>query len=383
MKGKEYTTLQFINSNKSFYNALYTSTFLYIDFNIQVELIILYFNINRDYINNLELTDQDIINSLLNNNYTIQNNRLIVSSTIIPLSKAISLVKKIKDFKELQNNDKVIYLNFNPEKKEVKTSKKVSIVIPISKYLHHFGSTLSEKAYLLEMTQHLDKDTLPFVNINKKNTKDAISKIIEKIILDNLNQCSLVESSLIYAYLNLYLTLDYAKEEYEPHLQDLNINQAHIGIAKTTYNDEEINQILKKLLTIKEEELNLIRRINLLKNNPYNNFKINLLKANLQEFLHKQQQLLFDLYLKTHSKDIYNKNLLQYILKSIYQSNFYLNYNYDDPLIKFFTINKDKIEFYCALHLSTLVNLITTDFLVTITNHEKEEHHLKLEVKNE
>ena len=128
MKGKEYTTLQFINSNKSFYNALYTSTFLYIDFNIQVELIILYFNINRDYINNLELTDQDIINSLLNNDYTIQNNRLIVSSTIIPLSKVISLVKKIKDFKELQNNDKVIYLNFNPEKKEVKTSKKVSIV---------------------------------------------------------------------------------------------------------------------------------------------------------------------------------------------------------------------------------------------------------------
>lgn len=381
MIDKEYTIGQFIKSNKSFYNALYSTGYPSIDFYIKIELLILYYRYNLSSISQLSSSKQNIIYNLLDGKYTISNNQIILSNQSIPLSYLINLINEIKTINKNGKIAKIIpFIAIkNTSEDSPKKEKNAENIIHLKKIQNSFNYTFKERSYIFEMTQRVDQDTLPFINANQNKINNKISTLIEKILLENYQNYTSFEISLLYTFISFYPFLEYAKEKYEPYLSELNINQSIIGLTKSTYNEPEISNLLAKIILLDQKQRQLSERIEYLSINPRNKFKIDSLKKQIKESKNIQQEILIDFYLQTRSPFIYNKNLLQYIMKSIYQSNIYINYSYDDPIIKFYYINNKKVEFYCAIHLSTLINLIDYNILSL----PEKDSQLKLEVKNE
>lgn len=381
MIDKEYTIGQFIKSNKSFYNALYSTGYPSIDFYIKIELLILYYRYNLSSISQLSPSKQNIIYNLLDGKYTISHNQIILSNQNIPLSYLINLINEIKTINKNGKVAKIIpFIAIkNTSEDSPKKEKNAENIIHLKKIQNSFNYTFKERSYIFEMTQRVDQDTLPFINANQNKINNKISTLIEKILLENYQNYTSFEISLLYTFISFYPFLEYAKEKYEPYLSELNINQSIIGLTKSTYNEPEISNLLAKIILLDQKQRQLSERIEYLSINPRNKFKIDSLKKQIKESKNIQQEILIDFYLQTRSPFIYNKNLLQYIMKSIYQSNIYINYSYDDPIIKFYYINNKKVEFYCAIHLSTLINLIDYNILSL----PEKDSQLKLEVKNE
>lgn len=381
MIDKEYTTGQFIKSNKSFYNALYSTGYPSIDFYIKIELLILYYRYNLSSISQLSSSKQNIIYNLLDGKYTISHNQIILSNQSIPLSYLINLINEIKTINKYGKVAKIIpFIAIKSTSEDSpKKEKNAENIIHLKKIQNSFNYTFKERSYIFEMTQRVDQDTLPFINANQNKINNKISTLIEKILLENYQNYTSFEISLLYTFISFYPFLEYAKEKYEPYLSELNINQSIIGLTKSTYNEPEISNLLAKIILLDQKQRQLSERIEYLSINPRNKFKIDSLKKQIKESKNIQQEILIDFYLQTRSPFIYNKNLLQYIMKSIYQSNIYINYSYDDPIIKFYYINNKKVEFYCAIHLSTLINLIDYNILSL----PEKDSQLKLEVKNE
>lgn len=381
MIDKEYTIGQFIKSNKSFYNALYSTGYPSIDFYIKIELLILYYRYNLSSISQLSSSKQNIIYNLLDGKYTISNNQIILSNQSITLSYLINLINEIKTINKNGKVAKIIpFIAIkNTSEDSPKKEKNAENIIHLKKIQNSFNYTFKERSYIFEMTQRVDQDTLPFINANQNKINNKISTLIEKILLENYQNYTSFEISLLYTFISFYPFLEYAKEKYEPYLSELNINQSIIGLTKSTYNEPEISNLLAKIILLDQKQRQLSERIEYLSINPRNKFKIDSLKKQIKESKNIQQETLIDFYLQTRSPFIYNKNLLQYIMKSIYQSNIYINYSYDDPIIKFYYINNKKVEFYCAIHLSTLINLIDYNILSL----PEKDSQLKLEVKNE
>lgn len=381
MIDKEYTIGQFIKSNKSFYNALYSTGYPSIDFYIKIELLILYYRYNLSSISQLSPSKQNIIYNLLDGKYTISHNQIILSNQSIPLSYLINLINEIKIINKNGKIAKIIpFIAIkNTSEDSPKKEKNAENIIHLKKIQNSFNYTFKERSYIFEMTQRVDQDTLPFINANQNKINNKISTLIEKILLENYQNYTSFEISLLYTFISFYPFLEYAKEKYEPYLSELNINQSIIGLTKSTYNEPEISNLLAKIILLDQKQRQLSERIEYLSINPRNKFKIDSLKKQIKESKNIQQEILIDFYLQTRSPFIYNKNLLQYIMKSIYQSNIYINYSYDDPIIKFYYINNKKVEFYCAIHLSTLINLIDYNILSL----PEKDSQLKLEVKNE
>ena len=381
MIDKEYTIGQFIKSNKSFYNALYSTGYPSIDFYIKIELLILYYRYNLSSISQLSSSKQNIIYNLLDGKYTISHNQIILSNQSIPLSYLINLINEIKTINKNGKIAKIIpFIAIKSTSEDSpKKEKNAENIIHLKKIQNSFNYTFKERSYIFEMTQRVDQDTLPFINANQNKINNKISTLIEKILLENYQNYTSFEISLLYTFISFYPFLEYAKEKYEPYLSELNINQSIIGLTKSTYNEPEISNLLAKIILLDQKQRQLSERIEYLSINPRNKFKIDSLKKQIKESKNIQQEILIDFYLQTRSPFIYNKNLLQYIMKSIYQSNIYINYSYDDPIIKFYYINNKKVEFYCAIHLSTLINLIDYNILSL----PEKDSQLKLEVKNE
>ena len=381
MIDKEYTVEQFIKSNKSFYNALYSTGYPSIDFYIKIELLILYYRYNLSSISQLSPSKQNIIYNLLDGKYTISHNQIILSNQNIPLSYLINLINEIKTINKNGKIAKIIpFIAIKSTSEDSpKKEKNAENIIHLKKIQNSFNYTFKERSYIFEMTQRVDQDTLPFINANQNKINNKISTLIEKILLENYQNYTSFEISLLYTFISFYPFLEYAKEKYEPYLSELNINQSIIGLTKSTYNEPEISNLLAKIILLDQKQRQLSERIEYLSINPRNKFKIDSLKKQIKESKNIQQETLIDFYLQTRSPFIYNKNLLQYIMKSIYQSNIYINYSYDDPIIKFYYINNKKVEFYCAIHLSTLINLIDYNILSL----PEKDSQLKLEVKNE
>lgn len=381
MIDKEYTIGQFIKSNKSFYNALYSTGYPSIDFYIKIELLILYYRYNLSSISQLSPSKQNIIYNLLDGKYTISHNQIILSNQSIPLSYLINLINEIKTINKNGKVAKIIpFIAIKSTSEDSpKKEKNAENIIHLKKIQNSFNYTFKERSYIFEMTQRVDQDTLPFINANQNKINNKISTLIEKILLENYQNYTSFEISLLYTFISFYPFLEYAKEKYEPYLSELNINQSIIGLTKSTYNEPEISNLLAKIILLDQKQRQLSERIEYLSINPRNKFKIDSLKKQIKESKNIQQEILIDFYLQTRSPFIYNKNLLQYIMKSIYQSNIYINYSYDDPIIKFYYINNKKVEFYCAIHLSTLINLIDYNILSL----PEKDSQLKLEVKNE
>lgn len=381
MIDKEYTIGQFIKSNKSFYNALYSTGYPSIDFYIKIELLILYYRYNLSSISQLSSSKQNIIYNLLDGKYTISHNQIILSNQSIPLSYLINLINEIKTINKYGKVAKIIpFIAIKSTSEDSpKKEKNAENIIHLKKIQNSFNYTFKERSYIFEMTQRVDQDTLPFINANQNKINNKISTLIEKILLENYQNYTSFEISLLYTFISFYPFLEYAKEKYEPYLSELNINQSIIGLTKSTYNEPEISNLLAKIILLDQKQRQLSERIEYLSINPRNKFKIDSLKKQIKESKNIQQEILIDFYLQTRSPFIYNKNLLQYIMKSIYQSNIYINYSYDDPIIKFYYINNKKVEFYCAIHLSTLINLIDYNILSL----PEKDSQLKLEVKNE
>lgn len=378
MKEKLETTIHFQNSNHSFYHAILSSTTPIIDIYIKIELLFLHFKREENNVQTLEEEDQKIIEAFLANNYTVSEEKIIFPNHILSIEELYETKRKMDREKGKARAKKIIQIPVTNQPDE-EPSKEAGKIIPFTKFYNSLMYTMQERAYIFEVTNRLDSDTIPYVEETEKNASILLENIIEDVLTNHLEKYTQTELLILYAYLSLYPFLEYNKEQMQDQLEKLDIPQSQIGLRKSTYQDDEVEGLTTKLKHLQREHREIETQIAFLQENQIYNHRLKSLYWQMTDNQKQQEITMINLYMHTHMPNIYNKNLLQYICKCYYQSHIGIHPSGNDPVIKMFYIQKEQVEFYCAMHLDTLVNLIDAQVLLK----GPEEKKLKLEVKDE
>lgn len=377
MKERTETTIHFQNSNLSFYHALLSSSQPSIDIYIKIELLILYFRRNAIQSEDVTLEKQKMIKDLLEGNYQIREEQILLPDKTISIEELYDIKREIETRKGDEQRRKIITIP-SPKQKEEKPNQEPGKIISFTKYYQSLMYNMQERAYIFEVTNRIDTDTIPYIEETEKNMSLFLDHFIEDAFSGKLENYSRAELFVLYAYLSLYPFIEYEWNQYKDALENLNIPQNQIGLRKSTYKDAEVEGITQQLAVLRKEQQEIENQITFLQENHVYNRRLKYLYRQLTENQKQQEIIMINLYLHTHTAAIYNKNLLKYISKCYYQSHVVITPSGDDPIIKMFYIEKEQVEFYCAMHLSTLISLIDAKILLG-----QEDKRLKLEVKNE
>lgn len=381
MNEKKATTIEFIKNNKSFYDAIISLKYPILNIYIILELAILYFHLNNENIKYLSPESQNIINNLLNNNYYVNDNKIIINNQVILLEQIITEIKKIKRLQSEIEKSKIVNISFGESHcQKNSTIPKNPKVISLKDYLGPFEYSMEERSIIFEATHQVDNETYPFVKYNHNEKKKMLNEAIEELIINQSNNLSFLQLTILYAYLSLYPILEYNKSEYMQYICTLVLPQNKIGLSKATFNNPEIKEILDRIINIKNELKHLKIKLDFVKENSSNQIKINFLINQIEAKKLQIENAIVEFYLTSRSSIIYNPNLLENILKSFYQANFTINCHYSDFVIKFYYINNKITEFFCAIHISDLINIVDYDMLLNPNQTKKK---IKAEVKNE
>ena len=76
--------------------------------------------------------------------------------------------------------------------------------------------------------------------------------------------------------------------------------------------------------------------------------------------------LMFTMYVLKTSPELYNSNLLNYIVKSFETGYVEINRFFSNPIIKLFYIEDNETKFHSSMRLDTLSNIIDLDSILSI-----------------
>ena len=358
MKEQRLNTLKaFINSNKSFFCALENNEPPYLDDYLKVELLLIYFNNNLPYIKMHYPRMYDLISSMLStSNYYIENGNICYEDHIYSIVSLENLAMQIADYikdnaVENCNNDFDITTN------DCK-------IYTIKQSRNHLDYDMSDRELMFQYTTTIDQDTLPYINKVKTDFNRFINFVCLHLLKHDFTPLDYRHLQVIYAYFNLYPSLLYGRDLIEVPFEVLNIPQNKIGLAKITHSHPAIVNLNKKLkeITIKLKALYAQHKL-LLDNNLGTSYTV---KKRINELEHQETSILNQIFINVHHKNIYNSSLLKYALKSFIQGFADINNLFHNPVIKLFYIADNDTEFFCAMHLDTLINLIDNDRLLNL-----------------
>ncbi len=364
MRIKELETLNnFVTSNNSFYDAIKDLNNLNIY--IKIELILLYFKINYNNLNILSGRDYEIIiDIIINNNFTIEANKIKYNGSIYQIEYFLSLVKQMEISKDIQTTSKVIKFNVPPKKVTKKNSKKLK-VIDLQPYQRKDYFTMKEREFLFEKNTKINIDTLPFILETNSYFKELANYLILNILNGKLDDINSNYLDLLFSYLSLYPFVSYSKNKFDIPFHKLDLPQNEIGLKKSTYEDDYLSNLENDNKELEQKRQRLISNRTALEQNLMNyEAKIGRLNDHILAIEQKQVDNYYSYYAYRHTKEVYNENLLQYLLKSFEQGNIFINESFENPIIKFFSINTGEVEFYCAMHLSTFSKLCDSTILL-------------------
>lgn len=378
MSSNELNTLRnFINSNNSFCNALRNEAPLYLDSTIKIELIIYYLTLNKPYIKQSLGTEADIFTSLIESqDFILTGDTLVFNGLTFNLEYLINIVHKIEESKQLSYSKKIIYLKPNKEPKAPKPLKKAQ-VIQISEVRRGAFYTALEKGLVFERTLRVNDDTINYINSTREDFKELMNTIIVKSLSSNLDEYDRKYLKVLSSYLNLYPFTTYLRGKKTVPYSELSLKQNEIGLRKTTHNNSFISELERKIELLIKREAFLERQIE--------NYEADISVSNRilttteQELLSiKKEKLAYfvELYNLQHTPEIYNENLLSY-LASCYEAGYVeINRFFQNPIIKLFYVDNERVEFHCSLRLDTLINLFDSSHLLSILEDQKK---LKIE----
>ncbi len=358
------TAEQFISSNILFCNALKNENKVYLDSNIKIELILYYLTLNKDYIKQL-LGEDDIIISLIETqDFILDDNSIIFNGISFNLEYLINLVSKIEESK--RSSRKIIFLNHKQETKIHQPIKK-SQVIQMSDVNRRIFYNALEKEKMFERTLSVNEENISYLKNIKRDFKDLMEDIITKAIFSNLDNYDRKYIKIISAYLNLYPFTTYLKDRENIPYSSLNLNQNEIIIKRTTYNDNRITELERKIKLLIEQQSFLERQIE--KYEADETVSNRILTTTEQQLYSVEKEKLssfIDLYNLRHTPEIYNENLLTSIARCYENGYILINRFLQNPIIKLFYIKKDYVSFYSAMRLDTLIDLFDTSYLLSI-----------------
>lgn len=376
MDKKEYSTLiNLSKSNNSFYNVLKKNNEIYLDIYIKTELIILYFKLNKEYLTNIKEVDYYFICQLMKGNFIIVDNKIVIEEELFDVEYFINLINQTDKSKQQESSSKIVKLNI-PPKKEHKVKQSKPQIIDLLEYQRALYFTMKEREFMFEENNEVTRETLPFILKTNSYFRDLLNYLITILLSKNPSSCDKTYIELLFFYLALYPFVNYAKDKIYIPFEKANLPQNEIGLKKSTYNDDYLRslELENKELEVKKASLQF-QKTNIENYSSNYNAKIERIDAHISAIEAKQMDNYYNHYAYRHTNEIYNNNLYTYLITSFEQGNVSINEMFQTPVIKFFSINDTKVEFYCAMHLHTLIHLTSTELFIPEPPKEK-----KLEV---
>lgn len=367
MTQRELSTLKtLVESNNSFSNAIKNKGPYILETPIIIELIIYYLTLNKEDFLNLNIPNKNIYLSLIkDHNYIIEDNYIIVDNTTISIDILKDLVNRIEESKTNHPNKVVYFTNANINREHRLHRPQKGQIIQFKDAQKNLFYTSLERAAIFERTTEINFETLPYINRTRTDFIALVNDIVLKAINSNLDNYNPKYLKVILSYLKLYPFMTYAKNKIEFSCNELQIPQNEIGLRKSTYDNELMKDIEKKLaLLIRVEERLIYEREKIEMDVSINANLLTNIEQELIEIGKEKNNYFVSLYLLRTSPEVYNENILNYLTKSFEQGYIEINRFLSNPIIKSFYIKNDTTEYYSAMRLETLINLFNPYILL-------------------
>lgn len=356
------TAKKFITSNNSFYSDLIHGIVPKADSVIKYELILLYFQLNIKFLRELNL--HHLISLLEGQNFVLENEYILYDSNPISLSSLIETIQKIEDYKYKRNSHKVVSLYPQTPSQNDEEIKKYPDckVISFNRVKREVFSNMTERSIVYERTIIVNPDTLPYIEDVNRNFLELLEDMIKKYLSGTIENYNLNYLKVLYSYLSLYPFTTYLQGKIPVPFANLSLPQNEIGLRKSTYQDEYIKELEKSVKQISHHKMALRHRQSEISFESINGSReITKLEEGILRSDNQLFNYLFELYMIKSSPEIYNENLLKYVVASFIQGNIEINQLFQNPVIRMFYIENNQTKFYCAMRLDTLMNLLSPD----------------------
>ncbi len=360
MTDKELLTYQhFISSNNSFSYAVENYLPFKPDIYIKVELLILH--IRHIFSQANQSPSNDIISALLNGNYYIEDERIVIMNQSYT-------IEELNDKVELKDSNYITQIHFP-------TTQPINVVnltgkcqvINITDHFFRADFTLQERGIIFERTCKVDNDTLPFINEMRCRFIELMDNISTNIINGTIDYDEDIYYKVLSSYLTLYPFMDYAKGKLRIPFEKLSLPLNEIGLTKVKYSDEYLDTLKHKIMELRSQAKRITNETDIILSSGFiSNKHILDLRNRKTIFLDAEiSRLLFEYNDYSHTPDVLNPIFFEFIYEALLSGNVIINRFFADPVIKFFTIEKDEVTSYIAIHLATLIRVFDPSILTS------------------
>ncbi len=365
MDQKELNTFKnFISSNNSFLSAIESFSPYTPDIYVKVELLIIYLHVN--YHNFLEIITSNALLALLNGNYHIEDNRIVIENKKYTIEELANLATSLKY--ERQKRVAIYFSEYaSPSTSPLKDQPKPPRcqVINLTEVLQYQELTLKERGYLFERTCMVNTDTIPFINEMNNRFVALINHLITNILKGTIDIDEDIYNKVLGGFLKLFPFAGYAKERVRVPYEDIDLPLNEIGLTKVKYSDECLDFMKSQASEYSSRLQKLMYETDIMVSSGFitNKSVIDIRNRKAIYLNSKIAEILFNYNEYSHNPSVLNALFFKYIYQAFCSGNVIINQFFRDPVIKFFTIEKGEVTSFIAIHLTTLLRIIDPSIL--------------------
>ena len=345
--------------------------------NINIELIMLYFHINKDLL--LKSTHplaSIIVNKLLTHEYVIEDDHIVGTDFTLSIDTLLGVINYLEEIRPTKNAEPLNDCEIKPYTIQDRGAT-----------VHLNGLTLKEQREMVERFLNATDMTSNYITRTTEVFNDKASTTIVNLLSNQPTEE--LPRELIIALMNLYPML-YIKDRIEVPYDGIPMPKYAIALRTSTYDDEYVNAVEANIQRIYATAISLIKRTKkygyvyedgeeILEFNPAklpltpDEIIIQNRLKKLNAEIHHQSS---ELYFYKLEDRVFSKNYLDNIIKCIQYNGIELTYMDGEPIVILFYIENNKVKFHSKLLLRTLQKLVPLD---TIANILQEAQVLKKE----
>ena len=340
--------------------------------NIDIELIMLYFTINKDLlIKSKHPLSSIIVDKLLTHEFTIDDNHIVGDNFIFTIDTFIGIINYLE---EIRPSKQVPPVNGNEVKQYKIRHNKETITIN--------GLTINEQRTYLERTLNTSGITKDYISATRDSFNNEASNTIIGLLSSNPTDENYKD--LIMSLVNLY-PLFYIKDKQHINYEDIKLPKYEIGLRKSTYNDDYINGLESNIKKCYYEASSLIKRTGnygysyedgeeYLEFNPSGSpesFSEIIVHNRVKKLNAEMQHQSAELFFYKYRDDVYSQNYIDQLLKCIEYNGIEITYMGGEPIVTFFYLENNEVKFYSKLHLKTLQKLLPSTTILGIVEEQQ------------
>lgn len=362
MSGEYQTFIECLKSNKSFLDAI-ESKEVTLDFNLQIEIILLYLKTNYSIIEELGLKQLELLKDIIiNDNYVIENDSLVYKGNIIPLSYFINIIKLVKNYvpKQLDNiikfpGSKIVNIRNTPRKEG-----EIIDFVPRTGKQKSYNELSSIFNANLRVTEEIEQ----YIEETEDNFSDFMDTIIDGVIENNINELNKTSLHTLVGLLDVY-ALSYYHHHDSEFLNNIILPNAKINLTKCNFQNAEMKEYERKIEKLQMKMNNVdIREKALHYYKKLSDVRYRAFESQKEIIGNEIMALIAENYTVRNRPYIYNPHLIENLIKSITDKHVELNTKSANARLKFFNVEGDEAVFFATIHLSTLTNLIDIEDLI-------------------